>query len=133
MQRCAWHLVLINQQSLAIAQEQVVEYVGASECRWVPDCSELCDHIVLWRDQVVPVLGLQHHATHCQHLLIVAYEGGLVALALARQPESIVVRDEDQTVAAEQQLEYWGTGILACIQLAGQPLPIVDFARLGMH
>lgn len=131
MQRHAWLLVLNDQQPLVIAREQVVEYVGAHDCHWVPDCAQRCSHVVLWRNQVVAVLGLEQQASLCQHLLVVAHPGGVIALALARQPQSIVVMDQDQCAATAELQEYWRNGILACIQTQGQVLPIVDFGRLG--
>ena len=139
MQRNAWLLTLSNQQTLAIAQQQVVEYLSHIDAVQVPDCHPRCDQVLLWRDHVLPILGAAGGQPHHSHLLVAAYVRNLngrnhaerIALALAEPPAAIRVEDDCQCDPTADQLAYWQDAIRACFLHDGQPVAIVDFASIG--
>ena len=135
MQRSAWHLILENGQHLAIAQQQVLEYLHQVDAIQVPDCAQRCQQILLWRNHMVPVLGVADDVTRHSHLLVILFQNGphtdYVALALTSPPGSILVRDGDQCEAADTQTAYWQDALQCCIELENAKIALVDFAGLG--
>jgi len=139
MQRNAWQLTLSNRQPLAIAQEQMVEYLSHVDATAVPDCHERCAQVVVWRGHVLPVLGAVGQQLHHEHLMVVAYvsqenstpKAQRIALSLLQTPEALVVTDEQQCEPSEEQQAYWGNSILACVLKQDEPVVIVDFAASG--
>jgi len=137
-ERSAWLLHLEDGQSLAIARQQVIEYLAKVESRWVPDCHPQCSRILLWRDQVLPLLGVEkgRRGRH-EHVLVIGYVDAenstlthRIALSLCQPPIDISVRDLDQCTPADSQTDYWRGAITACFAHQDAAVPIVDFNRL---
>ena len=151
MQCDAWCISLSNGQLLAVAQQQVVEYLTNVNACVVPHCNPHCNQVMVWRERVLPLWGIdgnhdsaitQHHA----HVLVISYRdqqsahqqpqtepqppGELLALSLSSAPLLISVRDEDQCLPAVSQQQYWRQAILACFQHQDKPVPVINFARL---
>ncbi|MGC1510418.1 chemotaxis protein CheW [Ketobacter sp.] len=136
MQRPAWLLTLSNHNTLAIAQQQVVEYSTGLSAHHVPDCSFQCHHVVLWRNTVLPIIGIgsKNAINNVPHLLVISYVhslgNGLIALSLTQPPQAINVSDQDQCSPQDEQVEYWQGAVAACFQHDENVIPIVDFGKL---
>ena len=138
-ERGAWLLRLEDGEALAIARQQVIEYVANVVSRWVPDCHPRCSRILLWRNQVLPLLGVAKGAhSHHAHVLIIGYLDSAradithrIALGLQQPPLDINVRDLDQCAPAAEQALYWRGAIAACFAHQGAAVPIVNFNQLG--
>ncbi len=138
-ERGAWLLRLEDGEPLAIARQQVIEYLAGVVSRRVPDCHPHCSRIVLWRNQVLPLLGVGKGAhSHHEHVLIIGYIDAThadtthrIALSLQQPPVDIGVRDLDQCTPAAEQAQYWRGAIAACFTHQGEAVPILDFNRLG--
>jgi hypothetical protein len=137
MQRPAWLLTLSNLNTLAIAQQQVVEYSTGLPAQHVPDCSPQCHHVVLWRNTVLPLIGVDANdeINNLLHLLVISYVhplgNGLMALSLTQPPQAINVSDNDQCEPQDVQLQYWHGAVAACFQHEEHIIPIVDFGKLA--
>lgn len=153
MQRDAWCLKLSNQQTLAVAQQQVVEYLTHVSACVVPRSNPDCNQVILWRDRVVPVWGAdpiadctvtQQHV----HILVISYlesvvqdesvakdgtepNSALLALSLTMAPVLLSVCDDDRCQPSSSQLDYWQQSILACFQYQNNPVPVIGFSQLS--
>lgn len=144
MQRDAWSLTLADGHGLAIAQQQVQEYLSNISAHIVPGCRSHCQQVVLWRKKVLPLWGaekldaarsIQVH----KHVLIISYQdlnadsigqADWIAICLSKQPQLISVSDGDQCEPSAEQEEYWKYSLLACFRYLDEIIPIVDFSRL---
>lgn len=135
MERPAWHLILENQQAIAIAQQQVVEYLHQSGSILIPDCAERCQQVLVWRNRIVPLLGACSDNTIHQHVLIILYtrhqRAETVALALQSPPQPVVVRNQDQCEPDLIQQSYWQAALQCCVQLNQRKIALVNFANLS--
>jgi hypothetical protein len=138
-ERHAWLLHLEDGQPLAIARQQVVEYLADVESRRVPDCHPQCSRIVLWRGQVLPLLGAGKgkRGKHA-HVLVIGYVGAgsddttyRIALSLFQPPTDVSVRDSEQCEPAAALADYWRGAIAACFNYQGEAIPIVDFNQFS--
>ena len=144
MQRDAWCLRLTNQQTLAVAQQQVVEYLTNVSACLVPKSNPECNQVILWRDRVLPVWGTNSSSEYSaielhSHILVISYldnamvgddKPQLLALSLSMAPVLLSVCDEDQCQPSPAQSDFWKTSILACFQYQNSPVPVINFFRL---
>lgn len=135
MQRNAWLLTLENHHTIAIAQQQVVEYLHLKDAITVPASHPRCQQVILWRDRIVPLLGTDSHPTlRHEHVLVILYRHGdqaqYLALSLQQPPVDVVVRDADQCSADLAQQTYWHDALLCCVQTNNGKAGLVDFSKL---
>lgn len=140
MQRDAWYLTLTNKQTLAIAQQQVVEYLTGVQGYVVPSAHVDCDQVILWRKQMLPLWGLSQYRSATlqpvhRHVMVISYldesqTAQLLAISLASAPVLVTVEEGDVCNPTDQQKTYWKQALLSCFQCQGNAVPIVNFAAL---
>lgn len=136
MQRNAWHLILANTKSIAIAQTQIIEYLCNQTTFIIPDCSDWCNQVISWRQRILPVMGyLNSHETQHQHILIIHHQSSesdetLMALSLSAPPIMISVDDKKHCQPNQELSQFWHHSISSCFEQDGSPVPIINFSQL---
>ncbi len=79
MERPAWLLHAARDVTCAVAQHEMVEYLPEVRTQRVPLANPYCEHLVLWRDRLVPIVDLARllhgGSSTTEHALgIVAYQ-----------------------------------------------------------
>lgn len=109
----------------------------------VPGTAYYCAGMTKWQGQWLPVLDLQvllnayraEHAAPTRYLLVVAYQSasfqplrhGVIALPVL--PTTIEVAD-DALCPLPADSDLWPLLALSCFEHDGQPVPVLDAARL---
>ena len=137
MQRHAWHLELTDGHHIAIAKNQVIEYLSNQSGFPIPDCNKLCNQVIDWRQKILPILGCtNNNNTLHQHILIIHFSSNtdqketLIALSLKSPPSLIQVDDSNACKPSDDLIQYWNSAILSCFEEKGVFIPIINFYQL---
>ncbi len=129
---------------VALPPHTTLEIVEHPQAVTVPGAAYYGYGLMTWQGQRVPMIDLdamlraypQAQRTRTpRYALVVAYQRapGLPvehgAIGLAELPQNVMVRDAD-CCELPTDSDMWTHIALSCFQLDGQPVPIVDTARL---
>lgn len=138
----AWLLDVGAGMQVAVADNEIVEYLRSPIIRTVPLTPPYCSSVVFWRDQqMLPLFNLAlltqpQFDTNTEHLGVLAYQARPktplrhIGIALYAPPEKILVRDDDACSWPEYYPEFWTTLTLALFTHNGMSTPILDIAGL---
>lgn len=137
----AWVLDVGSGQQVAVGRQQLVEFVRAVEVLHVPLAREYCAGVIVWREQLVPVvelpvlLGGAPGVAGRASVGVLAYQDGpgeplrYGALPLATEPREAWVNDE-MACALPREAASWRAITLSCFNYAGRAVPILHLRRL---
>jgi len=137
----AW-LLSANKIKLALAQYELIEIITEPMIYAVPVGPVYCQNMLLWRDQLLPLIDLELLSNHLptivdkKYYIVVAWqlkEGEPLhygALTLLDLPENIVVDDEWQTLLPQNLSEVLSTASLSCFNYDNNAIVIPDLKAL---
>lgn len=136
----AWLLTLDAELRAAVGEREMIHLVQAPALFAIPDTPPYCRHVLLWQDEIVPVLDLaawlrgDRAAAKPPLVGIFAYQTPTAtiaygALPLLAAPARRRVSD-DQACALPEQPPGWARVALSCFREGDRPVPILDLPYL---
>ena len=139
----AWLLELGGDRLAAVALHELVEVLSRPRRFHVPLAYPTCHEVIVWRDEILPVVDLRHAAGAgarpgagaASVTAVAAYQlapGQRLrhgAFELNAMPKTIEVSDE-MSCPPPGSGEPLGALALACFSYQNLPVPVVDLARL---
>lgn len=138
----AWLLKCSDSLSIAVADHEMVEYVQAPIRFAVPGSPEYCSSVLLWQENLVPVMDIAvqpgHSAVEMKTLMsIVAYQQQPgaplqhLAISVTSVPEKIRVDDEQACELPEElNTSVLMPVTLLCFTHNARPVLVLDIAGL---
>lgn len=136
----AWKLEIAPGQWIAVADNQVLEYLGGVQPHEIPHTTNGCNQLVCWRKHFIPVWdiycwqGLAEISCEPIKLVIVACESNgefiPAALKLYSTPEHIHVADNQFSENLQAINEKLQTYVRSLFESAGQLVAVVELEKL---
>jgi chemotaxis signal transduction protein len=138
----AWLLTPHGLPPVAIAEFEMIEYLGGARPQPVLAAPAHCAAVLFWREHIIPLLDLgalagQPAREAVQKAAVLAYQDTpgeplhYIALAIQRAPAKIQVADESACALPGKHAEVWSLLARACFARDGEPTPIVSIRALG--
>ena len=138
----AWILPILPDFKLAVSDVEMVEYLTAPTLIHVPLTPYYCNHVIVWREGLVPVFNLNPlfilpsvHEVH--HFGILAYQQAPktplqhMAVILSGSPLRVVVDDAQVTDAPEEVEGVFKKLVLSCFTYQDSPVSILNVPYLA--
>lgn len=137
----AWLLHVTPDIQFSIGEHQAAEYIETPSLLPVPLAAEPCKHVILWRDNIVPVIDMNILFGNpveniFKHIIVIAYQRQdnnpleFAAFRLVSSPEKINVNDDDACELPEDYPENMKHSILSMFKYNNQITSIFDYAKL---
>jgi chemotaxis signal transduction protein len=128
-------------QRAAIGERELYHLIHAPKVHTVPSTPRHCSRVVLWEEQILPLWDLAAWLSGTPPVevvpvvAVVAYQRSrrerpeFGTLALAAPPVRLAVRNE-QACGLPEAMPAWKALAISCFAHQGQPIPIIDLARM---
>ncbi len=140
----AWRVVVGDGVQIAVADNEMFEYVVDPQLQSVPFTPIYCSNVMLWREQIVPVMDLSLLVSKPPSVkmpvtvAIVAYQTKprepleYLGLLTREPPVRVTVVDDQACDLPASDTDFWESKelALACFNCDGQPTPVVNIAHL---
>jgi len=139
----AWLIECDESLSIAVADCEMLELIQAGQCHHVPGSPDYCSSVLVWQENVVPIMNLSalHHGANQQrpgsYLCLLNYQETPntslqhLALPVSKAPERIQVNDDQ---VCELPREYESSLLkpvtLSCFTHHAKPVLILDISGL---
>ena len=138
----AWLLHMSGNIKLSIAEHQAAEYIENPTLHHVPVSNSSCNKVVLWRENIVPVLDMNTlfgnpASTDYKRIVVVAYqeeegkELKYTAILLSLSPEKILIDDDDVCEFPEDYPVKLKPHAISLFRHQSQLVSIFNFASLS--
>lgn len=138
----AWLIECDDSLTIAVGEHEMTEYIQEQECYPVPGSPEHCSRVLVWQDNIVPVMdiGTLNGGAGEQvkpFLCVLAYQQEPMAplqhlaLRVSSPPQRIQVEDEQACEFPDELISSVLRPVaLSCFLHEQQPVIVVDIARL---
>lgn len=135
----AW-ILDFNQHYAAVGQHFIIDIQQSAKLYSLPLAPNYCNQLMLWRDQIIPVLDIgyiiHNKALLAEFFVILSYETGNTvqhaAIPLASAPFYINVNNS-MACDLPKNIVLWEKIAIACFYFENKAIPIIDISPLLME
>lgn len=137
----AWLLQVDRLINVAVGQFELIHIVDEPEYMSIPQAPEYCRHVILWNDNIVPVMNLTSWASGS----LQAHDSAVVAILVYKDSQEKFLYGgvkldntpmqervkNDQFCQLTENMDKWRAVSLSCFKTnAGDIVPIIDVPKL---